>query len=118
MQSSEHIAFAERIEGFEQRIPIDLGYRDRAVIALFYAALHYVEAFLVTKTTSYRNHEIRRLRMREHHETDAIMVDYHVLHQAAEEARYHGTPFRQDDLDRLRARFLKVKGAMRNALGL
>ena len=87
------------------------------VIAWFYSALHYVEAFLVTKSAVYRNHDLRRAEMRRHEETRAILADYQQLHEAAGEARYEGTPFIERNLTDLEPVFLRVKAAMRQALG-
>jgi len=116
--SFAHLQQAERIEAFLKVLPPGHPYREWVVIAWFYSALHYVEAFLVTKSAAYRDHDLRRSEMRRHAETTRVVVAYHQLHKAAKEARYDGTPFTQKDLDELEPMFLQVKSTMRQALGL
>ena len=117
LDSAGHLAQAERVEAFLTTLRGGSPYREWVVIAWFYSALHYVEAFLVTKSAVYRNHDLRRAEMRRHEETRAILADYQQLHEAAGEARYEGTPFIGRNLTELEPVFLRVKAAMRQALG-
>lgn len=66
----------------------------------------------------YRNHELRRAEMRKYTETKSILAEYHRVHLAAQEARYDGTPFNQNNLDDLEPAFQGVRSAMRRVLGL
>ena len=114
--SQSHLLQAERSEAFLKLLPEDQPYREWVIVVLFYCALHYVEAFLVTKNGDYRNHDFRRNEMKRHAETSAILVAYHQLQKAADEARYEGTEFRQADIDGYQPLFEQVKSAMRRAV--
>ncbi|MBI2218868.1 MAG: hypothetical protein HYU51_16405 [Candidatus Rokubacteria bacterium] len=83
---------------------------------LFYSALHYVEAFLVTKSTAYRDHLLRAPEMRRHPETRAIFTQYETLKKAAHEARYEGTPFQPSDVGRFEGCHNIVRDAMVRAV--
>lgn len=82
----------------------------------FYSALHYVEAFLVTKSALYRDHLLRDQEMRRHDETRAIYDQYDILRKAAQEARYEATPFQPSDVARFEACHRSVRDAMLKAL--
>ena len=83
---------------------------------LFYSALHYVEAFLMTKTPSYRDHLLREPEMRRWEQTRAIYEPYSRLKKAAHEARYEGTPFRPQDVGEFERCHRRVRDAILKAL--
>lgn len=83
---------------------------------LFYSALHYVEAFLMTKSAMYRDHSMRQAEMRKWPETRAIDAVYNRLKKAGHEARYDGTLFRPGDVPALEQHHHTVRDAMLRAL--
>src|SRR5687767_13445874 len=110
ISSREHLSNAGRFDRFFAIIPDE--YAEWKIIVLFYSALHYVEAFLVTKSTQYRDHTHRDLEMGRWAETRAIRKEYSILKKAAHEARYEGTPFRPADV----ADFVKYHTTIRDAM--
>lgn len=79
---------------------------------LFYSALHYVEAFLMTKIPVYRDHQLRDSDMRRWGETRAVYTPYARLKKAASEARYEGTQFRPVDFGEFEECHRRVRDAM------
>ena len=58
-QPTEHIAQAEKNEGLYDNL-VGTEFNDWAVTALFYAALHYIDAYIVSRTAaSPPNHNSR-----------------------------------------------------------
>ena len=86
----------------------------------FYIALHYVEAFLLTrKPRTWRRHEDRFIAMHDLPETRAVEVPFERLYKASREARYDGTPFTAADISReIEPLYRAVRLSMRSALGL
>lgn len=116
LNSADHLAQADRFTRFVESLPPEQPYKEWVLVLWFYIALHYVEAFLVTKSSLPRTHESRRIELRKHSETRAVQADYHELYKVSREARYDGTPFRQADLDRYRPMYHRVVAEMKNAL--
>lgn len=119
LTSAEHVFEAEQFEAFLKIITTSAAqHRGWRVTVWFYIALHYVEAFLVTKSRRRRDHLERAEAMEHHPETRAIENAYHRLYKFSREARYEGTPFTDDDLRHIEPLYLSVRQAMRSALGL
>ena len=95
----DHLALAERNEQFAEDLSaLPQRFPEWEVTALFYAALHYVSAFLTThghdpKNHGHRNDLVRRL--------TNIGEDYRNLYSLSRDARYRGisyTPQRVDEI--------------------
>lgn len=77
---------------------------DWAVTAKFYAALHYVEAYLATKnpTVHSRNHSVRDSNIQADPLLRTLYVDYRELESECHDARYDASlTFSQADVNRL-----------------
>lgn len=115
LSKTEHLACAERFERFAATVPES--FPEWKIIVLFYSALHYVEAFLVTRSTAYRDHIRRDPAMEREPETRPIRATYNRLRKAAHEARYDATPFRPGDVAEFEKLHDTAKRAMVSALG-
>ena len=115
--SATHIAEAQKFEAVLAELEAAAHY-GWVMVLRFYVALHYVEAVLQPKIPRRRNHETRRYDMARVAETAAIIADYRILETLSREARYECTPFTPRDLTHYEPVYLKVRTAMRSALGL
>ena len=115
--SATHIAEAQKFEAVLAELEATAHY-GWGMVLRFYVALHYVEAVLQTKIPRRRNHETRRYDMARVAETAAIIADYRILETLSREARYECTPFTPKDLTHYEPVYVKVRTAMRSALGL
>jgi hypothetical protein len=116
LSKEEHLASAQRFDTFLSAIPSQ--YAEWKVIVLFYSALHYVEAFLVTRSVAYRDHTYRDLAMEREPETQPIRATYNRLKKAAHEARYEGTVFRPGDVGEFQKMHETIRRSVLRALGL
>jgi len=89
-QKDEHMKWAIHDRDFWTSIDLDNSpYTDWAVTGMFYESLHWVEAFLATKSHHCRKHGQREWAMRLYtSELGAIQDDYGLLKQDSETARY------------------------------
>lgn len=117
--ATEHIEKAQRNE--EVALLIQVSYPEWAVIALFYAAMHYVEAFFFVQKTArglpqhYDTHVDRRKAIAQR--AKRIYVDYETLFGDSLAARYKYEHFSSDDVDSLRdTEFKAVKAYIVNRL--
>ena len=79
INSEGHLACARRFEQFLATLPAESPYAEWKIIVLFYSALHYVEAFLVTKSRQYRDHVNRDPEMGRWEATKAVREPYNKL---------------------------------------
>ena len=104
----QHLAWAEKNERFAESISaLPVRYPDWEITSLFYSALHYVDAYLATRSESPKSHK-RRL--------DAIAAvsslkeDYSSLYERSIDARYRMVTFSTETADSVRTGpFLRVK---------
>jgi len=86
-----HLDQAARNEGFLVKIDVSL-HSDWAVTVLFYAALHYVDAYLAKAANQHPgNHDERDRLIQSHSKTSAARPYYRRLKDRATEARYQCT---------------------------
>ena len=112
----QHITWAERNERFAESISIlPVRYPDWEITSLFYSALHYVDAYLPTRSQSPKSHK-RRL--------DAIAAvsslkeDYSSLYERSIDARYRMVSFSTEAADAVRTGpFFRVKEEILPLLG-
>ena len=85
-----HVAWAKHNNSFWASFDINATpFVDWVVTAVFYEALHWVEAFLATKGYHSGGHGDRGSAMHRHrHELSAIQIDYDTLKMDSENARY------------------------------
>ena len=120
LSSADHVHQAERVESLLKIVRAQAPqYKEWIIVLWFYVCLHYVDAFLSTKTSdSSGGHTGRMYRMTRYPETQAIESAYHRLYKLSREARYDGTPFTDNDLAQIEPLYNKVRQAMRTALQL
>lgn len=78
----------------------------------FYAALHYVEAYLATKNPPMhsRNHSVRDSNIHSDPVLRAIYVDYRELESECHDARYDASlAFSQGDVQRLEGNLARIR---------
>ncbi len=103
----EHIKWAEHNEAFIDSLNLDATpYRDWVVTGMFYAAVHYVEAYLATRNKHSRDHRARDSTVKRL--LPAISHNYRSLKDESINARYYGyrpstSNIRQDMNPRLEA---------------
>ena len=116
----DHLRQADRFEAFLRQINVPgQAYREWVVIVWFHIALHYVDAFLATRGTAQTdNHNDRWAKMANHAETRAISDEFHRLYKDAKEARYEGGEYTPMDLEPIERLYLRVRTAIRQALGI
>ncbi len=86
-QAADHIKQAKRNEEFYQSVKNE--YPDWGIIALFYSALHYVDAFLKYKNIDAEDHRERRSRILKTSELKPMYSRYNVLYKYSIDARYN-----------------------------
>lgn len=86
-------------------------YLDWAVVAIFYAALHHVESYLVTTSVGNANgHGDRRNKIRNDPQIASLSKPYQELRRRCDDARYYLVPFQpQAVLDLFQDEFQKIK---------
>jgi hypothetical protein len=85
---------------------------DWAVTSKFYAALHYVEAYLATKHPSVhsRNHTVRDSNIQNDPVLKTLYVDYRELESECHDARYDASLiFSQGDVQRLEQNLDRIR---------
>lgn len=98
--SEEHLAQAEHNESTASALA-GSGFYDWAATCLFYAALHWVQAYLVRRGQVPGSHRQREALMRTRPELRSIVDAYRVLKTDSESARYDCRRFSRDDFERL-----------------
>lgn len=97
---AEHLLQARHNEEFFGSIDRGL-YSDWAIIALYYAALHYIDAFLATvRILDPGGHAVRDPEIRQRPELQPISHHYFRLKNRSQSARYYCARFRQGELER------------------
>src|ERR1035438_3009859 len=95
----EHVAKAEGNARFARSLTLDDPARiDWALIATFYAAMHYVEAFLATKGQHLRSHTTRDGYVGRDTHLRKIYGQYQDLKYYGYNARYETTHFQASDV--------------------
>jgi len=82
---------------------------DWAVTMLFYAGLHYIDAFLAGKNAHPLNHEARDEEIESNGSLSPIYRDYRRLKDLSRAARYEIANFGPDQLNTARQRLAKIK---------
>ena len=116
LTEQDHLALAERDERFAEALSnLPHRFTEWEVTALFYSALHYATAFLVTQghvpeSHSHRNNLVRNL--------TSIGIDYRNLYSLSLDARYRGVSFSPRRVSEIRAGpFLRIKEEILSLLG-
>lgn len=89
MTSPEHLAKAQQNELFASDLGLSSGVRiDWTITILFYAAVHYVQAYLVAQGKTYHMHKTRDSAVGRDPKTAPIYPDYRELQHFSRQARY------------------------------
>jgi hypothetical protein len=103
----DHLAQAARNQAFFRSFDT-ARFEDWAATVLFYAGLHYVDAFLATVGIHPGKHDVRDGEMRSRGELRPIAKDYFFLKNSSRNARYYPpVRFPPDHLRRLEGTHLK-----------
>ena len=98
-RKEDHLAKARHDEAFASSLPLNTTpYLDWVITALFYAALHYVEAYFATQKIHSADHRARDSAIRRDTKLRAIYVDYSELKNFSINARYYMTSFAPADI--------------------
>lgn len=117
---TEHLARAEANARFCRLQVADGQFLDWAVAALFYSALHYVDAYLATRGPGGlhpRTHGIRTALVAKDPVLSAVRLQYEHLRTRSQDARYDLLSFAVADVDRLeRNEFAAIRNLLRPLL--
>lgn len=103
----DHSAKAGHNESFVSKLGEP--YWDWAISGTFYAALHYVEAYLATKKIHSGSHPVRDSNINRDDTLRAIYPDYRELKDESRAARYDVVKFKQDDLKEMQKNLETIK---------
>jgi hypothetical protein len=120
--SAEHLAQAEHNEAFYQVLQASaFPSGDWQVTLLFYAALHYVDAYLhqLQPAGVHASGHRERARHVSSHVGANVALDYLELQLRSEDARYNGRRYSDAEVGVLySAEFTRIRTHVRGALGL
>ena len=92
-------------------------YKGWAVTAYFYCALHNVHAVLsAMNRDNVTTHAERQRIMRREYPFRKIFVEYEMLRNESNQARYHLVPFGADDANRAKENSDLIKAFLRNSV--
>jgi hypothetical protein len=114
----EHLAKAEENINFLRSIDLNHpGALAWSITILFYAALHYVEAYFVSKRGfGCKHHFSRATEIQRDPKINSIFNDYAALENLSREARYDVSCFNEEDLKRANTCFENIKSAIESLL--
>jgi uncharacterized protein (UPF0332 family) len=112
----QHLAQYERNVLISQHLAEASDY-DWAVTALFYAALHLVQAWFVTRNFSVGNHRRRDNEMLASTYLQPILDEYRALRTHSENARYNCRLFSQREFEEIRSGSFATVVAHMESLG-
>ena len=106
---NEHLSWARQNETFADTLDADTQVEANwAVTALFYAAVHYVNAYLVSRGLARQDHAVREASMRQPF-FDPVRTKYKRLKDMSREARYEIAPYCQRDVERAKGLLNEIK---------
>ncbi len=113
----QHVAKANHDEAFVASLDLaTTPFCDWAVTALFYAALHYIEAYFATKGAHSLDHRARDSDIQREPAISGLYNDYNELKNMSINARYMTTSFKSTDVMRLQGKLRVVKNYILNLL--
>jgi uncharacterized protein (UPF0332 family) len=115
---NKHIQQAEKNERFFNNFDLkNTHFLDWAITALFYSALHYVDAYLAKKSQHPFNHRNRGQWLTKEQNLKYIYCDYEELKNRSEDARYKIVQFPPRFVSSLKAKeFTHVKSHIRSLI--
>lgn len=105
----EHSDWADRNEKFAKSFYLDDQLEiNWSITLLFYSALHYVDAYIVSRGGARHDHRSRAKSMDDPF-FDEIREDYKTLKDLSREARYNIAPFTKRDFQRADGLLQRIK---------
>jgi hypothetical protein len=94
----DHLHIANNNEQFSQFLMTNRAHLDWAVTGMFYAAMHYIEAYLATQNIHSGSHRMRDSSIYHNPVLSIIYDDYNDLKNDSIQARYYGHNFTLVDI--------------------
>ena len=118
-QPYEHIAQAEKNERLYDSL-IGTEFNDWAITGLFYAALHYIDAYIASRTgASPSNHSSRNYIVDSTRRLTDIRQAYSNLYRLSRNVRYELSPISADDAMQVKSQlFDPIRTRIRALLGI
>ena len=108
--TAEHLSKAQSNEQFAATLGLQTSAEiEWAVTATFYAAVHYIEAYLATRGVHSANHAQRNRHVNGLAETRNLWKGYGKLQRLSEKSRYWVLPVTTEDLDQARRLLSEIK---------
>lgn len=108
----DHVAHGDFLKATGRTDVITIGW---AITALFYSAVHALRAYLrACKGVTIASHDDFHTQQRIYPELNRTKVEYDLLKQESQSARYYCGEFTWEDFDKLRAKANKVANTWRN----
>lgn len=112
-----HLKRAHDNEEFARSLELDQGfYVDWAITFLFYAAVHYIDAYLALKPYHPPSHHHRDTEIQRNGSLNQIWNDYRRLKDLSESARYEIANYHRSDFRAVEARFGRIKNYVSSRL--
>lgn len=110
----EHLEKAQEILALRGCLdPTKKGAIGWSITMLFYAALHYIEAYLLaTRGIGCKHHFSRATEIQKDHRIKPLFADYSILENLSREARYDVTTFNEGDMHYAEGCFDTIKKAI------
>ena len=109
-QRHEHLARGQENEKLALSLNPSLGFHvDWAITMLFYAALHYIDAFLVGKNFHPIDHENRDSEIHRNGSLTDIYRDYRRLKDMSREARYNIANYTSVHLETAKNKLARIR---------
>jgi hypothetical protein len=106
----EHLDRAQDNEALANSLDLNANINvDWAITILFYAALHYVDAFLAVKSHHPPNHDSRDSEIQTNGSLSVIYSDYRRLKDRSIAARYGCANFHRNQFPPIKAKFENIK---------
>lgn len=114
----EHVQKAEYNEQCAVFIAELTPYVDWAVVVLYYAAVHYVDAVLAISASHPPTHAHRHAQIQRNATLQKIYREYRLLEAVSRNARYSALPVGKSDWEKLKPEFDVLRAHLRNRMGL
>lgn len=97
-RARDHLRIANNNEQFSQFLISNRVHLDWAVTGMFYAAIHYVEAYLAIQNRHSGSHRLRDSSIQHIPELALLYDDYNDLKNDSTQARYYGHDFTPEEI--------------------
>jgi len=112
----QHLEQATRNEKLAAEVLVHTRYCDWTVTVLFYAAIHYIEAFLAVQRIHCFDHAERSEKVRIIPQLRTIGKQYESLRTTSRQARYQALPITPDDVKRAEQNLATVRSQIKYVL--